>query len=132
MTYDTLVLIQTLAQLLFLICMVLGAIHLVAGLIQPAWVRATKRRWVVGRTLAVWVVGLVTVMGAIFYTHSHPLGPHAFNTYMKGYIAAECAAGTASKKLNDLCEELKQQCSIPTIFEPCGTYHATRKKLGME
>ncbi|MBU2583221.1 MAG: hypothetical protein KJ622_16045 [Alphaproteobacteria bacterium] len=132
MTYDTLVLIQTVAQGFFLLCVLLGALHLVAGLIKPAWVRLSKRGWVIGRTLLAWLVGLVVVGGAIGYTHSHPLGPHAFNSYMKGYIAAECAAGTTTSKVADICDELKQQCSVPTLFPPCETYHAERKRLGLE
>lgn len=132
MTYDTLILIQTVAQGFFLLCVVFGAVYLIAGLIKPAWVRMKKRHWIVGRTLLVWIVGLMTVLAAIFYTHSHPLGPHAFNSYMKGYIAAECAAGTTTGSVTGLCEELKQQCSLPTIFPPCETYHAERKRLGLE
>ncbi|KUO54863.1 MAG: hypothetical protein APF80_00975 [Alphaproteobacteria bacterium BRH_c36] len=132
MTYDTLILIQTIAQGFFLLCVVLGTFNLIAGLIKPAWVRLTKRRWVVSRTFLVWLVGLIVVGGAIGYTHSHPQGPHAFNSYIKGYIAAECAAGTTTGSVTGVCEELKQQCAVRTTFPPCETYHAERKRLGLE
>ncbi len=90
---DQLTMIQGLAALLFLICLGGGAIYLIAGLIRPAWVRRTKRRWVATTTVVVWSLGLVTYIGAIVFTHSHPNGPHAFKGYWERYVAEMCAEG---------------------------------------
>ncbi len=90
---DQLTMILGLAALVFLICLAGGALYLLAGLIRPGWVRRTKRRWVVSTALIVWVVGLVTYIGAIAFTHSHPNGPHAFKGYWERYVEDLCAEG---------------------------------------
>jgi hypothetical protein len=85
--------LQGIAALIFLVCLGLGALYLIAGLIRPAWVRRSKRRWVVVTTLVVWVLGLATYLGAIAFTHSHPNGPHAFKGYWESYVDQMCAQG---------------------------------------
>jgi hypothetical protein len=86
-------LIQGAAALLFLVCLGGGALYLLAGLIQPAWVLREKRRWVAVTALCVWLIGAAAQLGAIAFTHSHPNGPHAFKGYFDRYIAEECAKG---------------------------------------
>ena len=90
---EQLSLIQGAAALFFLLCLGGGALYLLAGVIRPAWVLREKRRWVAATTLAVWLVGTVTYLGAIAFTHAHPNGPHAFKGYWERYIADECANG---------------------------------------
>ena len=85
--------LQGLAALVFLVCLGAGTLYLVIGLIRPAWVRGSKRRWVAATTLTVWVFGLATYLGAIAFTHSHPNGPHAFKGYWDRYVDEMCAEG---------------------------------------
>ncbi len=90
---DQLKMIQGAAALFCLLCLGGGALYLLAGLIRPAWVRRTKRRWVAATTLAVWLLGMGTYIGAIAFTHGHPNGPHAFKGYWERYIEELCAEG---------------------------------------
>jgi hypothetical protein len=90
---EQLSLIQGAAALFFLLCLVGGALYLLAGVIRPAWVLREKRRWVAATTLAVWLVGTGAYLGAIAFAHGHPNGPHAFKGYLEQYIADECGKG---------------------------------------
>jgi hypothetical protein len=125
MTYDTLILLQSGAKLFFSACLLGGLVYMVAGLFNPKWLGLTRRRWAVLRSLGVVLIGFIVMVGTIIYTHSHPNGPHSFANYLKLAAAKDCARG----KQTQICEELRKQCEIPTIFPPCQIYHETKRKL---
>jgi hypothetical protein len=93
MSYEQLMLMQGVASLVFLACLLAGAVYLVLGLVRPLLVRRAGRGGVVLVTLAVWLTGLVILGGVIGFTHSHPNGPHAVSGYIDDYFASECAKG---------------------------------------
>jgi hypothetical protein len=93
LTSEQLDMIQGLGALVFLVSLGAGALYLLLGLVQPAWVRRSKRRWVVATTFAVWFLGIAAYVGAVAFTHSHPNGPHAFKGYFERYLAEQCAQG---------------------------------------
>lgn len=93
MTYDQLIQLQSWATLVFFLCLFVGAIHLLAGLIKPTWVRRAGRGGVVLVSLMVWIAGLLIWGGIIGYTHSHPEGPHSLHRYLDDYFAEQCAQG---------------------------------------
>jgi hypothetical protein len=93
MTSKQLALMQDIGSVVFLLCLVLGALHLIAGLIRPRLVWRKGRGGVVLVSLAAWLFGLVTYGGIIAYTHSHPNGPHALKGYLDDYFAEQCAQG---------------------------------------
>lgn len=101
MTLDQLVFLQNVASLVFVVCLGIGALYLVAGLIRPAWVSRKGRGSVVLRTLLLWATGLAVLGGTIGYTHSHPNGPHALSGYLDRYFAEECAKGADIPACNE-------------------------------
>lgn len=81
-----------------------STLFLLIGLIRPGWVGRSGRGGVVAWTIAGWFLAIGLAVGTIGYTHSHPNGPHAFEGYLKDYIADECAKGAdlpGCKALND-------------------------------
>lgn len=93
MTYDQLIQLQGWAALFLLLCLGAGAIHLLAGVIRPAWVKRAGRGGVALVTLAIWLAGIAVWGGTIGYTHSHPEGPHSLHRYLDDYFAEQCAQG---------------------------------------
>lgn len=114
MSYENLTRLQEAAQMVFAICLFGGVLFFLLGLIKPNWVGFAKRRWVVLTTLAVWLFGAVTYGGAIAYTHSQPNGPHAFQSYMDGFVAKICIQNPAHHS----CPELKQKCATGDATHP--------------
>ncbi len=93
MTADQLSRLQDFGSVLLLLCLGLGVIHLIAGLLRPAWVRRKGRGGVVVVSLALVLLGFATFAGIIAYTHSHPNGPHALQGYLDDYFAEQCTQG---------------------------------------
>lgn len=93
MTSEQLAHLQTVAALILLLCVGIGAIYLLAGLVRPGWVWRKGRGSVVLVSIGLWLLGLATYAGIIGYTHSHPNGPHAVKGYIEDYFAEQCAQG---------------------------------------
>lgn len=93
MTHDQLIQLQNWASLAFLIFLGAGVLHLLLGLISPAWVGRKGRGTVLLMTLATWLAGAAIWAGTIAYTHSHPKGPHSAKGYIEDYFADQCARG---------------------------------------
>lgn len=112
MTYEQLQWLQITADTLFNLCLLGGLIYLIIGLIRPSWVGMTKRRWIPLRALAIWLVGFLILAPITFYTHSHPMGLHSFNSYMASFAAKQCMAGAKADipVAQDKCEELFKKC----------------------
>jgi hypothetical protein len=70
------------AQAGFQIVLVLALLYLLIGLVRPAWAWASKRRWVVLRSLSAVLLAGVAYTGVIAYTHSQPDGPHSLEGYL--------------------------------------------------
>ncbi len=117
MSYDQLILLQNTAKVFFWLCIAAGSISFILGMYKPTWAGVSKRRWVVLRSIGILALGFVVVAGTIFYTHSQPNGPHAFNTYLESYAAKKCV------ERNDLtpCEDIVKKCAgMPgTIYPAC-------------
>lgn len=93
MTYEQLIQLQGVAAIVCLLALLIGALHLLAGLIKPAWVRRRGRVGVALVSLAVWLFGIAVYAGTIGYTHSQPEGPHSLHRYLDDYFAEQCAQG---------------------------------------
>lgn len=93
MTYEQLIQLQGIAAIVCLLAIAIGAVHLIAGLIKPAWVRRRGRAGVVLVSLAICLFGVISYAGTIGYTHSQPEGPHSLHRYLDDYFAEQCAQG---------------------------------------
>lgn len=81
------------ATAIFILSFIGGTLYLIAGMLRPAWVGRSQRRWVAAWTLSVWFLGFGIYVATLAFTHSHPNGPHAFNGYLERYVAERCARG---------------------------------------
>ena len=93
MTLEQLVFLQHIMGGVMLLLLGLAVLNLVLGLIRPAWTKAASRGRVVVRSLLTGLLGVALYAGTIFYTHSHPNGPHAVKGYIDSYFAEQCAQG---------------------------------------
>lgn len=93
MTSEQLAQLQGFGSLIFLICLAVGLLHLLVGLVRPHLVWRKGRGGVVLVTLAMWLFGFLTAAGTVAYTHSHPNGPHAVQGYIDDYFKEQCAQG---------------------------------------
>jgi hypothetical protein len=107
MSYENLMRLQDAAELISVVCVFGGLAFLLAGLMRPGWVGFSKRLWVVPGALGIWLLGVVVYGGAVAYRHSQPNGPHAFEGYMDGWTAQQCARDATAAG----CAELKQKCA---------------------
>ena len=114
MSYQNLALLQMGGQMIFAICLFGGIIFLLLGLIRPRWVRHSKRYWVILSTFGIWVLGTAAYGGAIAYTHSQPNGPHAFGSYMDGFVAKTCV----EKPDHHSCPALREKCATGDATHP--------------
>lgn len=89
--------------------LIVALIYLTIGIVTPERLGHQKRWPIVGRTVGMIGLAFVLAVGVIFFTHSHPNGPHAFKGYMQDYVKHECLAG----KDLPACQDLKDQ-SPPT------------------
>jgi hypothetical protein len=85
--------LQGFGSLVLLLCLGLGAIHLLLGLVRPGWVWRRGRGGVVALSLGLWLLGVAVWGGIIGFTHSHPNGPHSVTGYIDDYFAEQCAQG---------------------------------------
>lgn len=106
-SYETLIQIQNAAKIFGAACLFGGLAFLLAGLIRSRWVGFSKRIWVVLSTFGIWIVGFFVYAGTIFYTHSQPNGPHAFDSYMDALLAMQCVKGPMDQE----CADLQKKCA---------------------
>ncbi len=114
MSYDNLIRLQMVAQLIFVICLFGGVLFALLGLVRTRMVGLTSRWRVVLVTLGIWLFGAVTWGGAIGYTHSQPNGPHAFGSYMDIAIAGQCVQNATASG----CERLRAKCAAQDPTHP--------------
>jgi hypothetical protein len=63
----------------------LALLYLLVGLVRPSWARATKRRSVVLRSVALMLLSLVGFAAVIGYSLTLPDSPHSIDRYLRDY-----------------------------------------------
>lgn len=114
LTYDQLVVIQEGSKAIAGALLIVAAIYLVLGLINPARFGLSKRRWVVVRAMGIVLSGVLLAAGALFFTHSHPNGPHSFTGYLEDFVKHECLAGKDLPACKDLKDSTPPRSTLKT------------------
>lgn len=105
LTSDQLAFIQHLGFAIAGGIFIISGLYVLIGLITPSRFGLEKRLSVLARGIAMVAFAFALAGGVVFFTHSHPNGPHSFKTYINDYIRKECRAGKdlpGCKDLKDL------------------------------
>ena len=106
MSYDNLMLLQSVAEIAALLLFLGGLLVLALGLIRPGWIRLSRRIWAIPIAIVLWFVAIGVFGAMTAFTHSQPNGPHAFEAYMDALTAKMCVTQPEHQD----CKDLRTKC----------------------